>query len=139
MRYDRRTFFDSYRKSFGPLSQDQVDGLEFLLGKLEGDQFTLPQSAYVLATVKHETADTFQPIKEKRARTGTKLRKTQDRYWLSGYYGRGFVQVTWQKNYEKFGIADSPEKALEPETAYDILSRGMRNGMFTSHPLAAFI
>lgn len=139
MRFDRETFFSRYRQVWSKLTQLQVDGLNFLLDKLESDTFSLPQIAYVLATVKRETDSTFQPIKEYRARKGTKLRATQDRYWLSGFYGRGYVMITWEDNYRKFGIADNPDKALEPETAYDILSRGMREGKFTKFKLSDFI
>jgi putative chitinase len=141
VKLNRKSFFDNYRKTFGTLNQQQVDGLEFLLGKIENDPEwkLIEEIAYVLATVKHETDDTFQPVKEYRARVGTKLRKTQDRYWLSGYFGRGYVMITWKSNYEKFGIADHPEKALEPETAYKILSEGMRKGTFTGKKLSDFI
>jgi len=139
--FSRKPFFDGYRKAFGALNQEQVDGLEFLLGKIESDpEWKLVEEvAYVLATIRHETDDTYQPIKEYRAKAGTKLRKTQDRYWPSGYFGRGYVMITWEENYKKFGIADHPEKALEPETAYRILSEGMRKGTFTGKKLSDFI
>jgi len=139
MNIDRETFFSGFRELFGKLTQKQVDGLEFLLGQMEKDSWSLPQAAYVLATVAHETANTFQPIKEFRSREGSKGRANQDRYWLTGFYGRGYVQLTWRKNYEKFGIADDPDSALEPEVAYDVLSRGMKFGMFTGHGISEFI
>lgn len=139
MKFDRKTFFDGYRSAFGDLNQSQVVGLEFLLGKLEADTFSLKQSAYVLSTIDHETAHTFQPIMERRERASSPRRKNQDRYWLTNYQGRGFIQITWDYNYEKFGIADEPDKALEPETAYKIVSKGMRNGMFTGKKLSDYI
>lgn len=140
MRFNRQKFFTRYRQEFDErLQQKQVDGLNFLLDKIEGDTFTLEQAAYVLATVKHETGNTFQPIKEKRARVGSKVRRQQDKYWGSGFYGRGFVQLTWKANYEKYGIADNPDAALEPEKAYEILSTGMRKGVFTGKKLTDYI
>ena len=141
MRFNRKTFFDGYRELFGSLGQAQVDGLEFLLGKIEGDPNlqSIPQIAYVLATVQHETAQTFQPIAEYRARVGTKARKLQDQYWDTGFYGRGYVQLTHKANYERYGIASDPDKALEPETAYHILSDGMRKGVFTGKKLSDYI
>lgn len=139
MNFNRKTFFEGFREKFGHLSQAQVEGLEFLLGKLESDDWTLTQMAYVLATVDHESAHTFHPIKEFRARVGSKGRANQDRYWLTGFYGRGYVQITWKRNYEKFGIAENPDKALEPDTAYEVLSRGMREGLFTGHKLERYI
>lgn len=139
MRFNRQTFFTRYRQEFDKLQQKQVDGLNFLLDKIEADTFTLEQAAYVLATVAHETGREFQPIKEKRARVGTKVRALQDKYWDSGFYGRGFAQLTWKANYEKYGIADNPDKALEPEKAYEILSHGMRTGGFTGKKLTDYI
>ena len=139
MKIDRNSFFAAYREAFSPLNQKQVDGLEFLLGAIEKDTWTVEQAAYVLATIQHETAGTFRPIKEYRSKEGTHARVNQDRYWLTGYYGRGYIQLTWKKNYEKFGIADTPDEALEPETAYRIASEGMRDGLFTGHKLSEFI
>ena len=139
MRINRSQFFNGYRTQFGKLAQKQVDGLNFLLDKIEADTFTLEQAAYVLATVAHETDRTFQPIKEKRARVGTKVRALQDKYWDSGFYGRGYVQLTWKANYEKYGIADNPDAALQPEKAYEILSNGMRKGTFTGKKLTDYI
>lgn len=139
-RFQRKQFFDNYRTAFGSLQQKAVDGLEFLLGAIEKDPHwnRIEEIAYVLATVFHETARTFQPITEYRARKGTKARVNQDRYW-EPYRGRGYVQLTWKRNYEKFGIADDPEKALEPETAYRILSDGMRKGVFTGKKISDYI
>ena len=37
MNIDRDIFFEGYRAVFGPLESLQVDGLSFLLGKLEQD------------------------------------------------------------------------------------------------------
>lgn len=148
MKFSRKQFFDEYRKAFGSIQQLQVEGLEFLLGKIESDPEwdSLPQAAYFLASIKHETGITrggvyqaYQPIKELRSKPGTKGRINQDRYWLSGYYGRGYIQLTWLKNYQKFGIADTPDKALEPDTAYMIAARGMREGLFTGKKLDHYI
>lgn len=139
MHFNRQTFFTRYRQEFEKLQQSQVDGLNFLLDKIEGDTFTLEHAAYVLATVKHETDSSFQPIRERRARVGTKARRKQDKYWDSGFYGRGYVQITWEENYKKYNIADNPDAALEPEKAYEILSSGMRKGVFTGKKLTDYI
>lgn len=148
MRFNRKTFFDGYREKFGPVAQLQVDGLSFLLQKIESDSEwkEIPQIAYFLATIKHETGitrnsvlQTFQPIKELRGLPGTSIRALQDRYWKTGFYGRGYVQITWPENYVKFGIRETPNKALEPKKAYEIASRGMREGMFTKYQLSEFV
>src|SRR5687767_15500065 len=33
----RKKFFDAYRERFGPLTQELVDALEYLLGRIEAD------------------------------------------------------------------------------------------------------
>lgn len=141
MRFNRKSFFAGYRELWGSLSQSQVDGLEFLLGAIEQDPKweSVQQISYFLATIQHETARTFQPIKEVRERKDSPRRASQDRYWLTDFYGRGYVQITWKKNYERFGIGGAPDKALEPETAYRIAANGMREGLFTSLSLDDFI
>lgn len=149
MRFDRKKFFDGLKGGLlRQLNQRQVDGLEFLLGEIERTGWaerSIPEVAYALATVGHETAWTFQPINEYRAKPGTAGRKNQDRYWLTGYYGRGYVQLTWRANYEKAGkalgvdLANRPELALEPEIAFRIMYYGMRSGWFTGKRLSDYI
>lgn len=100
------------------------------------------QIAYVLATVDHETAHTFKPVKEA--------------YWLDDpdaylkahhpdyypYYGRGYVQLTWKNNYDKYGklvgkdLVGKPDLALDPEVALFVLVHGFKTGAFTGHKLA---
>jgi putative chitinase len=52
------------------------------------------------------------------------------------YRGRGLVQITGRDNYVKYGIADDPDKALDPAKAIQILLDGMINGRFTGKRLA---
>ncbi|MEZ2224382.1 hypothetical protein [Rhizobium sp. RCC_161_2] len=54
------------------------------------------------------------------------------------YRGRGLVQITGRDNYLKFGIADDPDKALDPAKAVEILFDGMINGRFTGKRLADY-
>lgn len=52
------------------------------------------------------------------------------------YFGRGYVQLTWWSNYAKAGVAlgkgldllFDPELVKQPETAYALMSHGMRTG-----------
>jgi len=52
----------------------------------------------------------------------------QERYWSSGYYGRGFIQLTWLANYERYGkilgeqLVATPSLAAEPGIAARILA-----------------
>lgn len=130
---NRDTFFKLYRKKFGRLQQGQVDGLNFLLEKLEFStniihekaDIALAMWAYVLMTVKWETAGTYQPVTE----YGSLKYLRSRRYYP--YIGRGYVQLTWEGNYKVFGnkigvdLLGNPTLANEPETAWKILEEGM--------------
>lgn len=104
------------------------------------------QIAYILATVKRETGDTFQPVREGDwlGHTSTdEYRRKHYRYYP--YYGRGYVQITWDYNYkaysEKLGVDlfSEPDKALEPNNALFILIDGFKNGVFTGKKLSDYV
>jgi putative chitinase len=72
----------------------------------------------------------FQATKEGRAKTGTRARRFQDAYWHTGYFGRGLIQTTHKKNYEKlqlhldkkfpgnkWDVVANPELLEQPELA----------------------
>src|SRR3954464_7874510 len=89
-----------------------------------------PQVAYVLATVDHETAHTFQPVSEAFWVTpdADAWRRKNLRYYP--YHGRGYVQLTWEKNYAKYGallgldLVGNPDLALDPRAALFVLVHG---------------
>lgn len=148
---DPTIFFDHYRKTFSPLHQSQVDGLSFLIGKFSTHpRWTdIRHAAYALATIKIECGNTWQPIAEFGGRIylskyylKPSLRRALGNIKLSDswvYKGRGYVQITGRANYAKFGIEDSPEKALEPEPSFEIMTRGLFHGMFTGRKLTQYI
>lgn len=90
---------------------------------------SLPCQIAAAATVAVETG-AFKPIQERRASASRQpaLWATQERYWPSGFYGRGFIQLTWRGNYldagEALGIdlVGHPDLALEPVAAARILA-----------------
>jgi len=156
MRINRKKFFDNYRNNYGKLNQSLVDNLNFLLSKMETGVFKLPsQMAYMLATVKHETNDSFAPVVEGYWMKSNRVAKLYAYYKAHNrgalatifpngvldptYEGRGYVQCTHNFNYERFGLKDTPEKALEPETAYHIMEYGMANGLFTGKTLQKYV
>lgn len=123
----------------------------------------LKHIAYMLATAKLETADTFNPINEYGGDSYFErmydpiLGKDENRRKMAKdnenttqgdgvkYHGRGFVQLTWKGNYrkmkEKFGVdlINNPEKALEHELAMKIMIYGMEEGSFTGKKLTDYI
>lgn len=144
MTFDRDKFFDGYRTAFGKLNQSQVDGLGFLLSKLD-QGWALNESAYLLATIKHETDHTFKPIYERGPKSY--FNKYDGRASLGNtepgdgyrYRGRGYVQITGRKNYTRFGIEDNPDQALDAQTAWMILVEGCFGGTFTGKKLGTYI
>lgn len=99
------------------------------------------QIAYVLATVKHETGNKFQPIEEYYGRSqAIKL------HYDGGaeFFGRGFVQLTHRYNYAKFSkllgidLVANPALALRGDISLFILIYGMINGTFTGKRLSYY-
>lgn len=109
--------------------------------------------AYIWATVRHETAATFRPVKEFAAKPGTRTYRLQQRYWPSGFYGRGYVQLTWEKNYQQMterlrevgtldetqSLVSEPDLARDPSVAFVAMVLGMREGLFTGVSLGTYI
>ena len=111
---NRNIFYKNYRIEFGPLTQSQIDGLNKLLNFIEEDKHIkdIRWIAYILATVYHECARTWQPIKEsgsseyfiRRYGSQTKVGKSIGNDTPeegSIYAGRGYSQVTGETNYER--------------------------------------
>lgn len=140
---NRNIFFRRVKVSLFPkgYTQNQVNGLNFILDGWEysglKDRRWL---AYMLATVYHETNKTFQPIKE----LGSLKYLRNKKYWP--YYGRGYVQLTWDYNYKKMQDAwnsvhsdeqidmiKNPDLAQSPRIALFVMFEGMTIGV-TKHP-----
>lgn len=129
-------FFERIRRAVfgGRLTARQVDGISKILDFRGAMWPGMPDAelAYLLATVVHETGFEMQPIIE---RGGQKYLKAKPYF---PFYGRGLVQITWERNYKLFRV-DPPEKALEWPIALDIAFRGMVKGMFTGKKLGDYI
>ena len=102
----------------------------------------LKTTSYILATAFWETNRTMKPV--------------QEAYWLSDawrrsnlryypWHGRGYVQLTWEKNYKKaskeLGVdfTKSPDKLMEPDNAARILVDGSMDGWFTGKKLGDYL
>lgn len=137
-----KVFFDNVRGSVfgGSLSQGQVDGCQRII-EYRDEKWPLmndAELAYVLATAEWETGHSLQPVEEGYPLSGAALKAYQKKLRYYPWYGRGLVQITWQKNYEKFGIV-KPEDALTWEVALHVMFKGCAAGMFTGHKLADYI
>lgn len=163
MRMNRSAFFAEARQSLfrGRFSQSQVNGINILLDTWESDYGAWPQSmlAYCLATAKHETADTMQPIEEyggdaraerlygPRGSNPSRAKKMGNTQPGDGarYKGRGFVQLTWMNNYHKAGdkigvdLVSQPDMAMNPDIAAHVLFKGCLEGWFTGKKLPDYM
>jgi hypothetical protein len=161
---DRPLFFTGMRAAFGKLSRAQVDGTEPLLSALEGEPaIHLAHAAYIFATAWHETAATMQPVRETLASTDTEAIRRLDLAWLRGklpqvktpywrldangrsWLGRGYVQLTHERNYAKaemltgIPLSQDPSLAMVPAVSAAILVKGALSGMFTGKRLADYL
>ncbi|MBI2315369.1 hypothetical protein HYU93_04940 [Candidatus Daviesbacteria bacterium] len=83
--------------------------------------------AYALATIEHETDETFEPIEEIQGRINARRLGYEGG---SNYFGRGFIQITHLRNYRQIGerigmgdkLAKDPQLATDPEVAAKILA-----------------
>lgn len=83
--------------------------------------------AYALATVEHETDETFEPIGEIQ---GTLNARRLGYEGGANYFGRGFIQITHLRNYrligERIGMGDqlvkNPNLASDPRIAAKVLA-----------------
>jgi len=100
------------------------------------------QAAYVLATAFWETNRTMHPVQEAYWLSET-WRKNNLRYYP--WHGRGYVQLTWERNYVRAGkelhmdLTTNPAVAMEPTTAAEILVAGCKEGWFTGKKLRDYI
>jgi predicted chitinase/fibronectin type 3 domain-containing protein len=146
LRFDHAKFLAQYTARYGTLNTSQRAGLDQLLTFIEQDnQITdIRWAAYMLATVKHECANTWQPIEEYGKGAGHSY-GVPDPITGKTYYGRGYSQLTWKNNYQRLGnaigvdLVNHPELALNPSIAYRIMSYGMRVGSFTGVKLADYL
>lgn len=97
--------------------------------------------AYILATVQHETGGKFTPCLESWYMSDDY--RNGLRY--APYFGRGYVQITWETNYQKYEdilelpLVAQPELTLRPDVALFILCHGFYRGAFTGLRLGNFL
>lgn len=103
---------------------------------------TRNQTAYILATAYWETARTMEPVREAFWLTEDWRRKNL-RYYP--WYGRGFVQLTWEANYKKAGeklgrdFLSDPDAVMDASASAKIIVVGMMEGWFTGKALPLYV
>lgn len=103
---------------------------------------TLEQTAYILATARWETNHTMKPVEEAYW-LSKKWRKNNLHYYP--WHGRGYVQLTWERNYQRASeeldvdLTTDPDLAMIPEIAAAVLVTGCMEGWFTGKKLPDYI
>ena len=171
---NRTFFFESYKKEYSELLTETKLDLEIIFKGIEkyetckSKPFSLKQIAYILATIKHETSnykpviESFWSSKANREKYYEEmydpiLGKNETRKQMAinngnttqgdgvKYAGKGYVQITWKKNYqkakEKFGVdfVTDPDLAIVPSHAINIALYGLDSGMFTGKSIHDYI
>lgn len=155
MTLDHGKWIAAYAAAYGHVDPVKQQNIERLLSAIEADAAVsdVRWAAYMLATVKHECADRWQPVEEYGKGAGrpygepVTVVSADGQSHANTYYGRGYVQITWKDNYARLGkaigvndqLVIAPEKALDPSIAYRIMSEGMRRGLFTGRKLGDYI
>jgi hypothetical protein len=151
---NRAIFFSAIRRTlFSRLRQSQVDGVNATLKAWElwAPKSDLRFVAYSLATQYWETGKTMQPIAEIGHGRGRAYGSPAGP-WRQTYYGRGDIQLTWQRNYafaeQKLrergvlkgteSLVETPDLALRADVAAAIMVLGMSEGWFTGRKLGDF-
>ncbi len=117
-----------YEATFHTLDDASKRGLLLLFLYVANDPAVadVRLKAYLLATVKHDTAGTFWPIKRKV--------KGQEKYSI-----RGYVQLSGEDNYRAASqgvfsddrLVKEPEQLMQPDVAYMVMSWIMLHGELT--------
>lgn len=149
-------FITTYKNKYNT-SNITEQGLYNILTNFNNDNTVntkIPYMAYILATIFWETDQKMYPSRELRQVTTdtprrVEVKRLQDRYWNTGFYGRGYCHITWMQNYQNMShvlkssgkarynnehdgfLVTDPDRALEPDISYDIITLGMLTGAFS--------
>lgn len=160
---DYGKFYDFLRSNsmLGPtISKSEFEGCDDIIRACATAGWPVSYTAYALATAYHETAHTMQPIKEMGGTAyftrmydikGSRPAKAKELGNLTPgdgakYAGRGYVQLTGKKNYQRatdklralgfdVDLVANPDKAMDPILAAIIMVQGMMEGWFTTRKM----
>jgi len=161
-------FYASVRESFfkGHISPGAFDTMQTILKECRDRKvYDYRYQAYILATAWHEAFHytknpDWNPVREHFAKTNEEaIRKVTAEYNAgripdnyakpakngNSYYGRGWPQLTWERNYKAasrlYGVDfhGNPDLVLQRPYAALLLVGGMVEGWYTSVSLSDFI
>lgn len=158
----RAAFFNAYAARFGELKPAARAALSTLIDNFIQEQgpTDVRQVAYLLATVRFETAATFQPLHEfgsdqdmeRRYGPGSPIGSRLGNSAIGDgvrYAGRGYLQLVGKNNYaaatKALGLSGpddlvaNPQRMLDPRIAYLVLDWGMRSGRLTGKKLGDYV
>lgn len=113
-----------------------------IIAKAKSQNVLRNQLAYILATARWETAHTMKPVREAYW-LDESWRRENLRYYP--WYGRGYVQLTWEANYKRAGakldldLTSDPDVVMEPGISASVLVIGMLEGWFTGKKLSDYV
>ncbi len=170
---DKPAFYQAARESFSRYTREgrHFAGTDAIIDEWN-ENYALEDTrmlAYILATAWHETGQRMYPIREAFADTDEEAIRALDKYFANrtrniywrpveetgrAYFGRGYVQLTWDTNYKKadqyLGIDPEaedfkersyywePDNALDERSSIRITYSGMFRGWYTTYCLLNF-
>jgi putative chitinase len=95
--------------------------------------------------VREKFAENDKQAKERLERAWSRgIRGVRTPYWRDGWFGRGHIQLTHRKNYEKMAertgqpLLENPSLMLDPKISAEVAVIGMVEGLFTGKKLPDF-
>lgn len=144
---NRKTFFAEYKTNLDPnrsLDSKEISAIDEFIDYVDANiaKMQMNQWAYFFATVFHETNATFLPVREAYW-ISEDWRKKNLRYYP--YYGRGFVQITWLKNYQYYSktmgedFVKFPDLMMVAKYSFRSSLDGFMNGTFTGKKISDYV
>lgn len=140
---NKAKFYDSLRKKIN-LTEQNVFGFEKHLDYATEHNVPLQKLKYILASSFWETGGLMTPVVEAYWLSET-WRRVHLRYYP--WHGRGLIQTTWERNYQKLDdrmlfegkLMKQPDLLLQWHYALPALFIGMEEGIYTGKDIDDYI